>query len=470
MTTMTSKLLIGGSEQPSKAEPLTVLYPWDQTTEVGLCYRLTEGDFPALFEKARQGYEAFRKSRMAERATILSNLADRLKKEKDSLSRLITLESGKPIKLSRQEVDRAIDVCRAYANMLSHYEETWVYVQDRKAQMKRFAYGPVLAITPFNFPLNLIIHKLAPAIASGTSFTVKPSSKTPMTALFLGALAVECGYPHISVIPADGEVAEKLVQCPVFSKISFTGGSQAGWKIQLLASRKSVSLELGSNSACIVDDLSFGVEEIAKRCAQSAFMFSGQSCISLQRLYVHKPIYEDFTEALFEASRKIRVGDPMRPHTDMGPMITLQDVQRVRLLLRDAIQEGANIAFGGSTFNMFTYNPTILNRISPTMRVIQEEVFAPVLTVQPYEHFEEALASVNDSRYGIHTGIYTESPKKLALAFDVLEAGAVLHNDTPTTRLDYLPYGGVKESGFSREGVLSGIEEMTYSKNLILRQ
>jgi acyl-CoA reductase-like NAD-dependent aldehyde dehydrogenase len=467
---MATKLLIGGHEQTSKAKPLVVHYPWDQTTEVGTCHRLTEAGFEDLFAKARYGFETFRHSKPMERMTILSTMANRLQKERETLSRLITLETGKPIKLSRLEVDRAIIVCRGYAELMNRYEEEWLFVQDRKAQIKRFPYGPVLAIAPYNFPLNLIIHKLAPALAAGTSFTVKPASKTPMTALFLGSIAIDCGYPHISVIPCDSEVCEKLIQSGVFKKISFTGSSSVGWKIKILAGHTPVGLELGSNSACIIDDLSSGLQAMAKRCAESAFQFAGQSCISLQRVYVQQAHYEDFLQALFDASQKIRVGDPMRPNTDLGPLISMEDVQRVRLLMRDAIQQGANICFGGSTFNAFTYNPTILNRVQPQMRVIQEEAFAPVVTVQPYETFEEALALVNDSPYGIHAGLYTEDPEKVTRAFEALEVGGLVHNDTPTTRLDYLPYGGVKESGYSREGVLSGISEMTYTKNLILRQ
>jgi acyl-CoA reductase-like NAD-dependent aldehyde dehydrogenase len=467
---MATKFILGGSEQASLIAPLEVLYPWDQSTEVGSCYRFTEADFPNLFEKAAQGFNVFRKSKVMERMTILSMLANRLQKERESLSRLITLETGKPIKLSRLEVDRAIGVCRGYADLLNRYDEEWLYVQDRKAQIKRFPYGPMLAITPFNFPLNLIMHKLAPAIAAGTSFTVKPASKTPMTALFLGALAIESGYHFISVIPSDGATAEKLVQSGFFPKISFTGSSEVGWRLRLLASRSSVSLELGSNSACIIDDFSYGLPAIAKRCAESAFQFAGQSCIALQRIYIRQALYEEWMQVLFDAATKMRVGDPMKPTTDLGPLISLEDVQRVRILLRDAIQQNANIAFGGSTYNALTYNPTILNRIDHAMRVVQEEVFAPLLVVHPYESFEEALSLVNQSQYGLHAGLYTEDPQKVTHAFETLEVGGLLHNDTPTTRLDYLPYGGVKDSGFGREGVISGIEEITYPKTLILRQ
>jgi acyl-CoA reductase-like NAD-dependent aldehyde dehydrogenase len=471
MTTAT-KLLIGGHEATSPAEPLTVFYPWDQTTEVGTCYRLTEADFPGLFEKAEHGYQVFQKSKPMERASILTSLANRIHTERETIARLITLETAKPLRMSRIEVDRTVSVCKGYADLLNTYGERWLYVQNRRVQIKRFAYGPVLAITPFNFPLNLIIHKLAPAIAAGTSFTVKPASKTPITALHLGALAIECGYPHISVIPCDSSVAEKLVQAPVFKKVSFTGSSDVGRKIQILASgsHKSVSMELGSNSACIVDDFSYGLPAIARRCAETAFQFAGQSCISLQCVYIKQDLYDEFMTALFEATRKIKIGDPMKLGTDLSSLISLQEMQRVRHVLRDAIQQHANIAYGGSTFNAFTYNPTILNRVNHKMSVICEEVFAPLLSVYTYESFEEALHLINQSRYGIHTGVYTEDINKVTQAFETLEVGGVLHNDSPTTRLDYLPYGGVKESGYSREGVLSGIEEMTYSKNLILHQ
>ncbi len=467
---MTTWLLIGGQAYATDAPPLTVLYPWDQTTEAGSCHVLTEPLFETVFQNAQAGYAQFRQSKVMARAAILSRLAVKLKAERESMAQLITLETGKPIKLSRIEADRATGVLQGYADLMNRAEENWLYLQDRKALIKRFPYGPVLAITPFNFPLNLVIHKLAPAIAAGTSFTVKPASKTPLTALYLGALAIECGYDAISVIPCNGAQAEKLIESGVFKKISFTGSSEVGWRLRALSPKTPFTMELGSNSACIVDDFSFGLDAIAQRCAESAFQFAGQSCISLQRVLVRQSLYEPLMQALFEASRKMRVGDPQSPTTDVGPMISLADVNRVRALMRDAVQQGANIAFGGTTYNPYTYNPTIINRVKAGMDVIDEEVFAPLMTVEPYESFSEALALVNQSNYGLHTGIFTEDEAKVAQAFETLETGGVLHNDTPTTRLDYLPYGGVKDSGFGREGVICGIEEMTYPKTFIQHQ
>jgi acyl-CoA reductase-like NAD-dependent aldehyde dehydrogenase len=467
---MSSPLIIGGQDVVTAGQPIEVIYPGDQTRTVGSVCSLTPQEIAMVIEKAHTGFSTFKKSKIIERSSILSILANRLQAEKETLARLICQEVGKPLKLARLEVDRAVLVCRGYAENLGQSLDETYYVQDRKALLRRVSYGPVFAITPFNFPLNLIIHKLAPTIASGSSFTLKPSSKAPLTALYLGNLAIESGYPYISVLPCQATIVESLLQSGVFKKASFTGSTEVGWALQQAFPTIRWSLELGSNSACIIESVSTGISTIAKRVVEGAFQFSGQSCISLQRLYIQETHYEAVLNALFEAARHLKLGDALNPLVDVGPMISLDAVYRVRNLLREAVEQGANIAFGGSTYNAMTLNPTIVNRTRPQMRLCREELFAPILIAEPYSDFEEALARVNDSDYGLQAGIYTDNALQLDHAFSFVEVGGLLHNDIPSTRLDYLPYGGVKQSGFGREGVLQGLTDYTFSKSLIQHQ
>lgn len=464
---MTTKLIIAGQEYESTQRPLEVHYPWDHSTVVGDCHVLDLTHLHGVLGQAQKGYEEFRASSMGDRIDILQTLAQHVEKERETLARLITLESGKPIKLSHVEVDRAVNTLNSYVQFLSQWKDPSLKLPKHAALIKRFPFGPVLAITPFNFPLNLVIHKLAPAIASGTSITIKPASKTPLTALFLGMLTILSGYPYISVVPCYNPVAETLVQSGVFKKISFTGSQSVGWHLHTLSPKAQWTLELGSNSACIVDDFSYGLVNIAERCAQSAFQFAGQSCISLQRLYVQRSRYEEFLTEFAQATQALNVGHPMGEDIDVGPMISPDAVVRVEKWVQDALEHGASPIVGGQVCNSTTFEPTILTKVTPNMKVVDEEIFGPVVSVIPYDNFSEALKWVNRSKYGIHAGVFTGNREKVNLAFSSLEVGGVLHNDTPSTRLDYLPYGGVKESGFGREGAMSGYLDMTYQKTLI---
>ncbi len=465
----TSPFILGG--RPAKAadsEILTVLSPADNLTLAGRTYKITAGRIPEILAAAEVGFQSHRKTTPTERGTILTRLAELLSSHQEPLARQIALEAGKPIKLSRVEVQRAVAICRSYAEELSRQREAVYFIEGREASVRYFPLGPVLAITPFNFPLNLVIHKLAPAIAAGTSITIKPASQTPMTALYLGRLAVEAGYEAISVIPCGANVAEALVQSDVFKKVSFTGSAPVGWRLKTLAGKKPITLELGGNGACIINDYpEEKLSWIAQRCAQGAFWFSGQICISLQRIFVHQDRHDAFLKALIDATRSIHVGDPLDEKTDVGPMIHLDEVFRTRGLIKDAIDGGANVVYGGNTLNPYTMNPTILNRTQPSMRVNADECFAPLVTVTPYSQFEEALAAANDSVFGLQAGIFTQDRNKAVLAYEALDVGGVIINDVPTFRLDYMPYGGIKESGLGREGVLCGVAEMSYFKTCI---
>lgn len=460
--------ILQGSERFGKSgKTHPVYYPGDAVTLVGDVHYADALHLELIEKTAEQGFQSFRKIRPHQRAEILHNLADRLEAHTDALALLITKETGKPIQLSRNEVERGVKICRAYATQTERTTSQMLDVDGREARISRFPVGPVLAITPYNFPLNLVIHKLAPAIAAGCSITIKPAPQTPLTALYLGRLAIEAGYEAISVIPTENELAEKLVQSPAFRKISFTGSAKVGWHLRAIAGNKSVTLELGGNAAVILDELNAPAEEVAKRVAFGAFAFAGQICISVQRILIHERLRDTFLPALIAATRQMKVGDPFKPETEIGPMISMQDLQRTRTLIKDALRTGANVVYGGNTFNAFTMNPTLLDRTTPEMTVNTEEVFSPIATVSFYQDFNEALRQVNQSRYGLQAGLYATDTSKIEQAYQTLEVGGLLINEIPTYRADLLPYGGVKDSGLGREGVLSGMDEYTYVKTLI---
>jgi acyl-CoA reductase-like NAD-dependent aldehyde dehydrogenase len=461
--------LLHGSERFGvTGKLLQIYYPADQVTIVGQCHCPEALHIELIERAAEQGFQAFRKTKPAQRAAILSRLGDLLEAHQEAMAVLITQECGKPIRLSRNEVERAITLCRDYAYETARTESRLLSTDGRSARISRFPIGPVLAITPYNFPLNLVMHKLAPAIAAGCSITIKPAPKTPLTALFLGRLAVEAGYEAISIIPtSDNSLTEALVRSHAFTKLSFTGSANVGWHLRDIAGTKSITLELGGTAPLIIEELTEPLEAMAQRIAFGAFAFAGQICISVQRILVHERLKEAFLPALVAASRAMKVGDPMKVETDVGPMISIEDVQRTRAIIKDSLKAGANVVYGGNTFNALTLNPTILDRTTPEMGINAEEVFAPLVTVATYQHFDDAIAMANQSRFGLQAGVYTHNAAQIEQAYQGLDMGGVIINDIPTYRADMLPYGGIKASGAGREGVLCGIEEYTYVKTLI---
>jgi glyceraldehyde-3-phosphate dehydrogenase (NADP+) len=469
--TVQPMLLAGEPYAPANAQPLSVIYPADERTVVGQCLQISESDLPRVLQAAEEGFARHRVTTATQRSEMLARLAQLLTTHREELARLITLETGKPIRLATVEVNRAVTVCQGYANQLQWDAGQTFFIEGRAAKVRYFPLGPVMAVTPFNFPLNLVVHKLAPALAAGNSITIKPASKTPLIALRLGELAAAAGYQGVSVVPCKSAVAEQLVRSDVFKKLSFTGSSEIGWHLKAQAGKKVVTLELGGNAGCIIESVSEPTAEtlaaVAKRCAQGGFWLSGQSCISVQRILVKRPLYEPFLNALVDAARSMRVGDPLDPETEIGTMIASQEVTRSLQWVSEAVSQGATLRLGGQGVSPTVMEPTILSDTRPEMRVNVEECFAPIVTVAPYDDFEEALAQVNQSPFGLQAGVYTTDRAQADRAYEVLEVGGVIINDVPTTRLDYLPYGGVKDSGLGREGVLTGVAEMSYIKTQI---
>ena len=421
---------------------------------------------------------AFEKTRVIPtftRVAILRTVAAELERRRDDLARTIAAEAGKPLKAARAEAERAAATFSAAAAALEAQKGEMLPLDVNAASLgrwgivKRVPLGPVLAITPFNFPLNLTSHKVAPAIAVGAPVVQKPASKTPLSALALREIVLEAGWPADAyvVLPISGAAAEGLVLDPRLPVVSFTGSGAVGWRLKSLVPKKRVALELGGNAAVVVHS-DADLDDAARRTASGAFSYAGQSCISVQRALVHRPVLEAFREKLLAAASTLVVGDPLDEKTDVGPMIAPAEAARVEAWIVEAVAGGATALLGGTRLGECLH-PTILANTTPSMKVEGQEVFAPVVTLNAYDDFEEALRRVNDSKYGLQAGVFTRDLARIQRAFDVLEVGAVLANDVPTWRADRMPYGGVKESGSGREGPAYAMEEFTEPRLLVIR-
>jgi acyl-CoA reductase-like NAD-dependent aldehyde dehydrogenase len=409
------------------------------------------------------------------RVAILRRVAAELERRRDELARTIAAEAGKPLKAARTEAERAAATFSAAAAALEYQKGDMLPLDVNAASLgrwgvvKRVPLGPVLAITPFNFPLNLTSHKVAPAIAVGAPVVQKPASQTPLSALALREIVLAAGWPEdaYAVLPIAGAAAEGLVTDPRLPVVSFTGSGAVGWRLKALVPKKRVALELGGNAAVVVHS-DADLDDAARRTVSGAFSYAGQSCISVQRAFVHRPVLEAFREKLLHATAQLVVGDPLDERTDVGPMIAPEEATRVEAWLAEAVAGGATALCGGARTGSCVA-PTILANTTPSMKVEALEVFAPVVTLVAYNDFEEALRRVNDSKYGLQAGIFTQDLGRMQRAFDVLEVGAVLVNDVPTWRADRMPYGGVKESGSGREGPAYAMEEFTEPRLLVIR-
>jgi glyceraldehyde-3-phosphate dehydrogenase (NADP+) len=393
------------------------------------------------------------------------------------LARTLALEAGKPIAQARLELDRAVSVFRDAAEEATRISGELLPADavpagaGRIALTRRFPLSPIAAITPFNFPVLLAAHKIAPAMACGATLTLKPPPQDPLTTLRLAELVKASGYPAggINVVPCHVEVAQILIEDPRVRLITFTGSAKAGWAIRAKAGTKRVALELGGNAAVIVEpdaDLAWA----ATRCAAGGFTYAGQSCISTQRIYVHEQVYAAFLDLFLPKVRALKVGDVLDDKTDVGPMISRDAAERVERWIGEAVQGGAQLALGGTRTGGGQFlAPTVLLHTRPEMKVNCEEVFAPLVTVTPYRALGDAIAAANASPYGLQAGVFTTNLQTMFRLHAELDVGAVNGNDIPGFRVDRLPYGGAKASGLGREGVRYAIEEMTELRLLTLK-
>ena len=408
------------------------------------------------------------------RAALLERIAEAVSAGREELARLLAAEAGKPLAAARTELDRTIFVFRQGAeearrirgevmpmDLMPHGEKRW-------GLTRRFPLAPIAAITPFNFPLLLAAHKIAPAIACGATMVLKPPPQDPLSTLALARLIHEAGCPAgmVSVLPCTNDVAAPLIDDPRIRMLTFTGSARVGWSFRERAPMKRVALELGGYVAAIVEpdaDLDHAVE----RCIVGGYTYSGQSCISVQRVLVHERVYDAFVEKYAAAVGALRTGDPLAEGTDVGPMIDEANAVRAAAWIEEAVQAGATVPVGGGRKGA-VLEPAVLLSTTSGMRVNREELFAPATTVRRYREFDDALAIANDSPYGLQAGVFTNDLRRIWRAFEALEVGGVIVNDVSGFRVDHMPYGGVKQSGLGREGVRYAIEDMTEVRLLVL--
>ena len=425
---------------------------------------------------AADAFDVTSKLPLHARAEALMHISMRLGERSDEIAEVIAREGGKPLKWAKVEAARAASTfrwaaeeCRREGGQLMRLD-TEASLGTRIGMIRRFPLGPVLAITPFNFPVNLVAHKVAPALAVGAPIVVKPATKTPLGALLLGEIFCETDLPRgmLSVLPIGGSEAGALAKDARFAKISFTGSSQVGWDLKQADPRKAVTLELGGNAGVIVHS-DADLDRAAVRIAFGGYYQAGQSCIAVQRVLVHEDVIDEFAGKLASEVEKLKTGDPMDPDTDVGPVIDRDALDRISQWVDEAVQSGAEVVVGGKREDPF-FTPTILTNTEGTMKVRCEEIFGPVVTLGTYKDFEDAIAEVNSSRYGLQAGVFTKDIDRVMLAHRDLEVGGIIQNDVSSFRADQMPYGGTKDSGSGREGLRWAMDEMTEPRILVLSE
>ena len=468
------KALIGG-EWIDTGEWIEVVYPY--TGEViGRASLCKEEHVNRAIERAREGFKNISSLTANQRYQILMKASRLLEERAEEFAKTLVLEVGKTIKEARTEVARAIQTLIFSAEEAKRIGgETFPVDAHPNGVGKvgfyiRVPVGIVSAITPFNFPLNLSMHKVAPALACGNSVILKPSERTPLTPLMLAEVLLEAGLPEgaLSVLPGYGDVGKAMTTHPEVRVVSFTGSKKVGEIITKQAGIKKVVLELGSNSAIVVHR-DGNLEKAVEKAVLGGYAIAGQVCISVQRVFVHEEVFEKFTDKLKERVKTLRVGDPMDEETDVGPMIATSEVGRVREWIEEAVGKGARLEVGGVACAEKTalFEPTVVSLVPPETRLFREEAFAPVVVVDPYREVDEALDLVNSSEYGLQLGVFTNDIKTAWEFIKNAEVGGVLINEGPTFRVDHQPYGGLKNSGIGREGPKFAVEDYTEIKTVI---
>ncbi len=441
---------------------------------VGSVHLADYEDASLAIQQALTGFEKTKRLQSFERAEILAAVAEKLNLQREEFARLITAEVGKPLQFARGEVERAITTFTLAAEETKRIGGELVPLDlhrqaaNRFGVVRRFPIGVVLGIAPFNFPLNLVAHKVAPAIASGNAFILKPPPQAPLTSLCLAELILSANYPPeaLSVLPCTTDVAESLVKDERTKMLSFTGSPTVGWELKRLAGKKKVVLELGGNAGVFVDR-SADVQEAVKKNLMGAFVYAGQVCIKVQRIFIHEAIYDEYERSFVEGAKMLKRGDPSLTDTVVGPVINDAAKDRIISWIEEAVKMGGTILAGG-TVEGRVIAPTILANVPRAARVYCQEVFGPVVTLHRVGSVEEAVNGINDSPFGLQAGIFSNDMKNILFAYNHLDVGGVMVNENPTFRVDNMPYGGVKDSGFGREGVKYAIEAMTEPKLLSL--
>lgn len=467
--------IIHGAEVQGNSGEYIVLNPFDSSV-AGIVTLADAVQAIRAIESADTTFENV-KLTSVERSDILFRASELLFRYREDIASLIVKEAGKPIQYAVAEVERATFTFLASSKAALTYDEPYYpdllgakNIHDKKVSYRYFPLGVMCAITPFNFPLNLVAHKVAPAIASGNTIVLKPSPQTPFTSLLLADILKEAGLPDgwLSVIPCENDVAETIICDDRVKMVSFTGSADVGWYIKSLIPKKHVTLELGGNGAVIVDAVD-DIDTLVKQLTSAAFSYAGQICISLQNLYIRDSLYESVRKRFVENAKHIDVGDPMSKTTVVGPMINTNSAVKAWNWVQDAIEKGAKKLCGEFKIPNFI-TPTILENVPAESRICCEEIFAPVVILHEYSDIDLLITQLNSSRYGLQTGVFTTDKVVVDKLYNNLEVGGMIVGDTNTFRIDTMPYGGVKDSGYGREGVEFAMREMSQIKVLVERQ
>lgn len=472
----TEKFLIG-NEFVSSGRITEIINPFTNNI-VRTVYRSDDEHVNASLNYLTKVFSKFKAEPVYIKSELLERISDKISDRKEQLSGLITDETGKPLKFSRIETDRAALTFKLGSEEAKRISGEVINLDLLRGSenvtgiVKRFPVGLILAITPWNFPLNLVAHKISPALASGNVVLLKPASASLTCGIEIVKIIKECcdelslDYCPVNVVTSSGSEIEKFISDDRVKMVSFTGSSSVGWDLKRKISRQKISLELGGNAGVIVDE-SADIKNAVSKIITGGFAQAGQSCISVQRVYIHEKIYDEFEKILVDETKKIKTGDPYNEETDVASMITEKDAKKIESWINDALEGGAKLIAGGIR-NKAVLEPTILINTNKNMNVNCSEVFAPLITLTRFSRFSEAVENVNESLYGLQAGVFTGNISNAFYAFNNIETGGVIINNVSTYRMDSMPYGGLKDSGNSREGVKYAIEEMTERKILVI--
>ena len=465
------KIFVGG-EFVSTKTTLDVLNPFS-----GKCFAKTflagQEELEKAILAAKSVEEEMKSMPVYKRYESLLSISNELKNKRTYLAEILSMESGKPIRYALGEIDRAAQTFLVAAEESKRLPGEYLSLdwtaagEGKEGWVKYFPVGLVAGIAPFNFPLNLAVHKIAPALAAGNPIILKPSRSTPLSVLELAKIISLTSFPKgaVSILPMDRAAGNQLVTDERFKLLSFTGSPAVGWKMKRDAEKKKVILELGGNAGVIVTESS-DLDLAVKKCLVGGYAYSGQVCIHVQRIYVQESAFEEFSAKFTKEVRGLKVGDPLSQETDVSVMIDQGNADRVEEWVEEAVKDGATVLAGGNKKDTY-FEPTLLTATHNDMKVCSLEVFGPVVTLEKYQSFSQALEYINDSRYGLQAGVFTNSIEEMNQAFYELEVGSVIVNDVPTFRVDHMPYGGVKDSGLGREGLKYTIMEMMEPKLLV---
>ncbi len=467
-------IIVNNSERFTE-KTIKVINPYNGEYLADQCIA-DEKDIKEILENIGSAFNTARRMSISARKTAISRIISSLRDNAGKIAGIISLEAGKPISDSRIEVSRAINVLSHSLSICEHIKGEIIDLSSNPGGDSRTGYvhyvpvGPVFAITPFNFPLNLAVHKIAPAIALGCPVIHRPSSKTPVSGYLLAKIVSEAGLPDYfyNFIPSRKEDVDIILASREIKKFSFTGSAEIGWELKKKACRVKSTLELGGNASCIISE-NADINNAVKRCVKGAFSYSGQVCISIQLIHVHSRIYNEFLDRFIDEAKKLKCGDPLKEDTVIGPIIDKDSFSRIGEWVEEAEKKGARLSLKPSyTGNIIT--PFVIENTSRDMKVETEELFGPGVIIKPYKDINDVINIINSSKYGLQAGIFSDSMDETGHVFENIDIGGLIVNDIPTFRSDSMPYGGVKDSGSGREGIMYAAREMLETKLMVINR